>query len=191
MADERIEEFWRYATSGRPTSFSLVNRAKQTRVWFRVWAPRKAKKAKANAARLSDREARLEGHTVSGKSKGTPWLYLGAIVPETRQLRVTPWNPERASLPQTKALQWLLARLAAGEWPVRGVELWHGGNCCRCYRVVTNHRGLLPPYPVCNYDCSPVLPVVQAPPQPTPTVTRAEDIDDELPANVHRFPHRD
>jgi|HubBroStandDraft_1064217.scaffolds.fasta_scaffold113678_1 hypothetical protein len=182
MADERIEQFWRYATSGRPTSFSLVNRARQTRVWFRIWAPRKAKKAKANAARLSDREARLAGHTVSGKVKGTPWLYLGAIDPETRRLRVTPWNPERASLPQTRAVEWLLARLAAGEWPLRGVELWHGGNCCRCYRAVTN-RGLLPPYPVCNYDCSPVLPAVQA---PRPTVT-ADEIDDELPANVTRI----
>ena len=188
MTDQRIETFWRYATSGGPSRFSIVSRATKERILFRVWAPRKAKKAKRNAARPSDREPRLEGHTVSGKAKGTPWLYLGAIDPETRQLRLTPWNPERASLPQTRALQWLLARLAAGEWPLRSAELWHGGNCCRCQRVVVNQRGLLPPYPVCRYDCSPVLAKLEpvAPPA-RPAVTPASEIDDELPENVTRF----
>lgn len=171
MAIEPIEEFWRYATSGSPSRFSLVSLATHARVTFQVYAVRPG------------RDGKLAGHGVRGQAQGTGWVYLGAIDPETRQLKLASERLE--GLPQVRALVWLLGKLAAEEWPIRNAELWHAGNCWRCHRHI-GRRAPLPPYPVCSYDCAPEP--VQAPPTPAQPVTQPEEIDDELPVNVHRFP---
>jgi hypothetical protein len=157
-----IDDFWRYimkAPKGDKAKFAL--RSVKSGRWARFdiyprgepRAPRPAMKAP------KDREGRFAGAGVFGCLNNKrlfdhgAWLYLGAIELGTHELKVAGermlvrQHETRAEL--TRTLEWLIARLKAGEWPLSRAELWHLGLCQGCYKQCSD-PAKAPPYPECE-----------------------------------------
>jgi hypothetical protein len=205
MASEDIRAFWSYvmrAPKGGKHHAGFALHSLKTNRWatFHLFPRDKARSPRPGLSDPTDREGRLAGVGVYATvgshlgRKGDSWLYLGAIEPGTHELKIAGERTQllvpKATRPElTKTLQWLVDRLKADQWPVNNIELWHLGICRGCYDP---HRccdaAPAPPYPEC-IACREKRDEEAA--RPIPTVTPADDIDDELPANVHRFPHRE
>jgi hypothetical protein len=195
MASEDVRAFWSYvmrAPKGgkHHAGFALYSHKTKRWVTFDLWPRDGARLPRPAFKEPKHREGRLAGVGVYASvgsrraGKYDAWVYLGAIEPGTHELKIAGERTQllvpKATRPElVRTLRWLVDRLKADDWPVNGVELWHLGICRGCYRSRCDPAPA-PPYPECS-DCREKR--TGRPP--------IDDIDDALPANVHRFPHRE
>jgi hypothetical protein len=191
-----VDEFWHYimrAPKGRHHGAFALYSAKTGRfVTFNLWPRKEARPARPGLKDPSDREGRLAGVGVFASlgnrlaGQNSSWVYLGAIERGTHELKIAGERslclvprPTRGELVRT--LQWLVARLKDENWPPNGVEVWHLGICRECYQRCCD-ADRAPPYPECIACREKRLEQ-----EPRTRAPIRDDIDDELPANVHRF----